>query len=177
MAIAGIILLVLGTGLLSLAVFFFLVAFLPTSGWDFFGRVYLPLSEFLAVSGSSAFLLGIYLVRRTRKLRQFEKAAEWNKRSLRGIVCSQTDAPISRATVDIFVKQEQGNEPVATTQTDSHGRFSADLPEGRYLLGVGAPEIGEFFLEVAISKLANNTELRIKFEPNGQRHDDRGNDH
>jgi hypothetical protein len=47
-------------------------------------------------------------------------------------------------------------------RTDARGRFSADLPDGKYVLEVGVPEIGESSLQVEVSKLVRNPELQIK---------------
>ena len=47
-------------------------------------------------------------------------------------------------------------------QTDAGGRFSADLPDGKYVLEVGVPEIGEPTLQVDLSKSGDSPELEIK---------------
>jgi 5-hydroxyisourate hydrolase-like protein (transthyretin family) len=87
---------------------------------------------------------------------------ERNKRSLRGVVRDETGSPIPKATVDVFVQGSQGEQPVTTMQTDAGGRFSADLPDGKYVLEVGVPEIGEPTLQVDLSKSGDSPELEIK---------------
>jgi hypothetical protein len=71
---------------------------------------------------------------------------------------------VLKASVDIFVKGKPENEQQVTLRTDAEGRFSADLPEGQYVLEVGVPEIGECVAEVAISKSGTNPELQIKLD-------------
>jgi hypothetical protein len=165
MAITGKILMVLGVGLLLLAGFFFLDATLSTEGWGPSGaRFGLIIAQFPGAPGVCALLLGIYLVRRAHKLREANEAMEWNNRSLRGVVHDPYGSPIPKATVDVFIEGSQGSQPVATMQTDARGRFSTDLPEGRYLLEVGVPELDEFSRQVEISKSGNTAELTVILE-------------
>jgi hypothetical protein len=67
MAIAGRILVALGTGLLLLALFFFLSSAIgPREGWGPGGaRFGLIVAAFPGLPGISALLFGIYLVRRS----------------------------------------------------------------------------------------------------------------
>jgi len=162
MTIAGKTLVVVGAGLLALAVCIFLAS-LPSDGWGPSGaRFGLIVSAFPGVPGACALLLGIYLVRQTRTLREFNEAMEWNNRSFRGTACDGTGSPIPKATVDVFVDGAERSQRVTTMLTDARGRFSADLPEGQYVLEVWAPEIGNFSIPVAVSKSVNNAELHIK---------------
>jgi hypothetical protein len=162
MAIAGRILVVVGAALLLLAVCFFLTAIVPSGGWGPMGaRFGLIVAAFPGVPGACTFLLGVYLVRRVREQREFNEAIEWNGRSLRGIVFDQGGSPVPKATVDVFVDRAERNQSVATAQTDARGRFSADLPEGQYILEVGVPEVGESSVEVVVSKQGENKEFQI----------------
>ncbi|MGO9324288.1 MAG: carboxypeptidase-like regulatory domain-containing protein [Terracidiphilus sp.] len=79
-----------------------------------------------------------------------------------GLVSDGTGSPIRNATVDVFAGGSQESQPAATMRTDARGRFSADLPDGKYVLEVGVPEIGESSLQVEVSKLVRNPELQIK---------------
>lgn len=163
MAIAGKILTMLGAGLLLLAGIFFLDAVVPSGGWGLGGpRFGLIAAGFPGAPGVCAMLLGIYLARRARTRREFNAAMEWSSRPLRGIVSDGTGSPIRNATVDVFDEGSQESPPVATMRTDARGRFSADLPDGKYVLEVGVPEIGESSLRVEVSKLVRNPELQIK---------------
>jgi hypothetical protein len=163
MAIAGKILIVSGAVLLLFAIFIFLAALAPNSGWGPSGAGFgLFLSAFPGVPGACAFLLGFYLVRRVRTEQEFDEAMAWNKRSLRGTVCDATGAPFPKATIDVFGAGPQGNKPVATMRADANGRFSANLPEGEYELEVWGPEIGRSSVQVVISKSGKNAEQYIK---------------
>jgi Carboxypeptidase regulatory-like domain len=167
MAFAGRILVVVGAVLLLLAACFFLTALVPSGGWGPMGaRFGLIAAAFPGVPGACSFLLGIYLVRRAREQREFHDAMEWNSRSLRGIVTNSTGSPVPRAAVDVFDRAER-NQPVATMQTDARGRFSADLPEGQYLLEVGVPEVGESSVEVVISKARECREVQVVLKFDG----------
>jgi len=107
MAIAGRILVVLGAGLLLLAGFVFLAA-LPDGSWGPHGAGFgLFLAKFPGVPGIFALLLGVYLVRQERQLREFNEAMERNNHSLRGVVCDEVGAPIPKATVDVFIEKSQ----------------------------------------------------------------------
>jgi len=158
----GRVLVVLGVGLLLLAGLVLLAAFAPKTGWDILANLYVPVSEFLGVLGACALLPGIFLVRQGRQLREFNEAMAFNNRSLRGIVCDQRGAPIAKATVDVFIEGSQGTQVMTTMQTDADGRFSADLPEGQYVLKAWAPELGESSLQCAVSKLERIPELQVK---------------
>jgi len=161
--IAGKILIVLGAGLLLLAGIFLLDAVIPSGGWGLGGpRFGLIVAAFPGVPGAFALLAGIYLVRRNRITREFNEVMEWNKRPLRGIVCDETGAPIPKATVDVFIEGAPECPSVATMHTDGKGRFSADLPDGKYVLEVGVPEIGESSMPVTVSKSGDNPELQVK---------------
>ncbi len=163
MAIAGKILTVLGAELLLLAGIFFLDAVVPSGGWGLGGpRFGLIVAGFPGLPGVCALLLGIYLSRRARTQREFNAAMEWNGRQLRGIVCDGAGSPIPKATVDVFIEGSLESQPVASMRTDAKGRFSADLPDGKYVLEVGVPEIGESSLQVEVSKLVHSQELQIK---------------
>lgn len=155
---------VVGAGLLVLAVCVFLAA-LPSDGWGPSGaRFGLMLSAFPGLPGACVLLLGVYLVRQTNAQRDFNEAMEWNNRWLRGTASDGTGSPIPKAIVDVFVDGAERSQPIATMRTDYPGRFSADLPEGQYVLEVWAPEIGESSIHFAISKAGNNAELQIKLE-------------
>ncbi len=79
MAITGGILAVLGGGLLILAALFFLAAVGPHGYWDFLGSgFYMTAAIVLAVPGAGGLLLGIYLVRKDRNLRDFNEAMGMN---------------------------------------------------------------------------------------------------
>lgn len=163
MAIAGKIFIVLGTGLLLLAGIFFLDAVIPSGGWGLGGpRFGLIVAGFPGVPGVCALLLGIYLARRARALSELSAAMEWIDRPLRGIVCDESDSPIPNATVDVFIEGSEESQPMATIRTDAKGRFSTDLPDGKYVLEVGVPEIGESSLQVEVSKLVHNKEVEIR---------------
>jgi len=129
---------------------------------------------FLGISG---LLPGIYLVRQARTLRDFNTAMEYNNRSLRGVVCDSNGSPIPKATVDVFLDGAEKNQPMVTMRTDARGRFSFDLPEGEYVLDVGAPEIGESAVQVAIAKAGHIAELQIKLEVNPSIRQHSGVDH
>jgi len=161
-AIAGRIFVVVGAVLLLLAVCFFLTAIVPSGGWGPMGaRFGLIVAAFPGVPGACAFLLGFSLLRRARGQREFNEAMAWNSRPLRGVVSGPAGSPVPRATVDVFAEPAQENQPVATMLTDGRGRFSADLPVGRYLLEVGVPELGDSSVEVVVSKERENKELQI----------------
>ncbi len=162
MAFVGRVLEVLGIVLLFLAGYFLLAALMPQEAWDFLRPAYLPAAEFLGVAGGLSLLAGIHYVRKDRESREFNEAMARNSRSLRGTVSDPNGLPAPKASVDIFIKGMPENEQPVTLRTDAEGRFSADLPEGQYVLEVGVPEIGECVAEVAISKSGVNPELQIK---------------
>lgn len=170
MAIAGRIFIVVGAVLLLLAACLFLTAIVPSSRWGPVGvRFGLIVAAFPGLPGACAFLLGIYLVRRAREQREFNEAMEWNNRPLRGIVCDPAGSPVPKAIVDVFVDGVPESDPVATMQTDTGGRFSADLPEGQYLLEVGVPEVGESSIHITVPKVGESAELRICLELGGSK--------
>jgi hypothetical protein len=93
---------VVGAGLLVLAVCVFLAA-LPSDGWGPSGaRFGLMLSAFPGLPGACVLLLGVYLVRQTNAQRDFNEAMEWNNRWLRGTASDGTGSPIPKAIVDVF---------------------------------------------------------------------------
>jgi hypothetical protein len=83
---------------------------------------------------------------------------------LRGVVFDATGAVVPKATVDILVKGTQGKQHAAKLRTDVNGGFSADLPEGQYLLRVLAQGFAESFRLVTVSKSGSGGEVQIKLE-------------
>jgi hypothetical protein len=158
----GTILMVVGTALIALAVCIFLSA-LPSDGWGPSGPSFgLFVAAFPGIPGICLLLPGIYMVRQARSSREFNEAMQWNNRSLRGTVCDEAGSLIHRAIVDVFAGGQEEGDPVISMQTDEHGRFSADLPEGQYVLVVWAPEIGESSIQATVSGSTNNKGLHIK---------------
>jgi hypothetical protein len=160
---AGTILLVMGTALLALAVCISLGALtdggpglLDSPSFDLF------VAAFPGILGICLLLPGIYMVRQARSSREFSEAMQWKNRSLRGTVCDEAGSLIHRAIVDVFAGGQEEGDPVISMQTDEHGRFSADLPEGQYVLVVWAPEIGESSIQATVSGSTNNKGLHIK---------------
>ncbi len=165
MAIAGRIFVGLGIVLLFFAGYIVLTGLTQSSGWiQFPASFYLGVSAVFAVPGACLLLLGIHLVREVREERERIEALDRNESSLRGFVCDLNGVPIAKAAVDIFIEGTQGSEPVASVKTGSGGRFAADLPEGRYVVVVSVPEIGESSRPVTISTSGDDQELEIKVD-------------
>jgi hypothetical protein len=160
------ILVVFGACLLLIAAFFFADAILPNGTWGPSGAGFgLLVASFPGVPGACAFLLGVHLMRRAHRLRERNDAREWNCHSLRGVVSNQSGSPVPHALVDVFPAGMQAGAAALTLRTDAGGRFSADLPEGKYVLEVQAPEIGESSLQVDVSNSAGPA-LEIKLVEN-----------
>jgi hypothetical protein len=83
---------------------------------------------------------------------------------LRGIVCDRIGNPIPKAAVLVLIKGTQGKRHAAKAETDANGRFSADVPEGQYLLDVSAGGFEEGLRLVTVSRSGSDTELKIKLE-------------
>jgi hypothetical protein len=164
MALAGRILEVLGIVLLFFAAYFLAALLLPQGAWDLLRPAYLPASEILGVAGCLSLLAGIGYVRKDRQAREFNEAMARKNRSLRGTVHDSKGLPVAKASVDIFLKGSEDSERPQSLRTDAVGRFSADLPEGQYVLEVGVPEIGVSRVEAAITRSGNSPELEIKFD-------------
>jgi hypothetical protein len=165
MAIAGKILVILGTGLLLLGVVVFLLSVLSSGEWGPGGaRFGLFVAQFPGVPGAFALLLGISLTLKARQRRERNEAAEWNNASLRGIVRDPNGSPIAKATIDVFVEGCETGQPVATMRTGARGKFSALLPAGSYLVEISVPEAGESRLPVTISPPENIADLEVKMD-------------
>ena len=81
---------------------------------------------------------------------------------LRGIVSDPIGSPIQKATVDVLIKGTQGKQHALKVHTDANGRFSADLPEGQYLLYVSGQGFSGCYRLVTILRSGNSAELKIK---------------
>lgn len=83
---------------------------------------------------------------------------------IRGIVFDPTGAHIPKATVEVLVKGTQGKRHAATLRTGADGEFSAEMPEGQYVLIVSALGFVQYFRLVTVSRLGSSDALQIKLQ-------------
>jgi len=85
--------------------------------------------------------------------------------AFRGVVKDFEGTPLPNANIDIFVKRLGMNQQSTHLQTGSTGEFSADLPEGQYVLHIYWRGIWESIMEVDVSKAATSETLQIRLHP------------
>jgi hypothetical protein len=79
-----------------------------------------------------------------------------------GTVTDPIGSPIASAIIDVLKKGTEGKQRVTSLHTDAGGKFSADLPDGEYLIRIAAPGFEELLLLVNVSKSTNSEGLRLK---------------
>jgi hypothetical protein len=99
------------------------------------------------------------------KLAEAEAAANpATVNQLRGIVTDRSGAAVWNAAIDVLVKGTQGKQHAARLRADKSGRFSADLPEGQYVVFVLSPGFQVAVVPVTVSKAGTSDELAILLE-------------
>ena len=82
---------------------------------------------------------------------------------LRGLVCDQSGAPITQASVDVVFRGTEGKKYAARLHTDESGRFASDfVPEGGYIAAIRSQGFSTKFLSLKITEKASNDDLKIE---------------
>lgn len=82
----------------------------------------------------------------------------------RGIVRDRSGATVPGVSIEIMRKGTQGKERVARLSSDKDGRFSTDLPDGKYIAFFSFSGFQAQFVPFEVSKMQGRGDLQIRLE-------------